>query len=263
MRRGLLLGVALLVTSVSTTLTAGTATAADRHHDRATFSATNGASAEYQAWTRGAGAQPGLLVYLHGDGAWEYDNPEIDLAGRRGIAPQARRHGMVTVAARTPDRFGHPTWWEEAKRNGHYLRDLLEHLTAEYDVDRSRIWLVGYSGGSHFLTTEFLPRYHGELTGGGAILFAGGAPPEQPVAFPSELLENFTMHWYTGRDDEFDWWSALADARAGASWYSGNGFGTSLELPARTGHILEGKLGSVVRRHLDAAVTAGSPHERR
>lgn len=169
----------------------------------------------------------GVIYHLHGDGAFEYESPEYSVSC---MAEVARQHNMLLVVPRTPDRVGELTWWEHLDRNAEWFRALVEQrVLADYDVDRSRTWLTGYSGGAQFISQELLADHIDLVPGGGAIMMAGGQAPREASGDPGgSQLEDLRLHWDVGTADDgsdpkapFD---ALSAARAGHAWYERQGY---------------------------------------
>ena len=144
-------------------------------------SPSTGRVGKYHLWASGLDvSRPvGLMLQFHGDGAFEFDNPNspYSLGGSKGIREQARRHNMILVAVRSPDS-GSPAWWRSGETKADYVRDLVEQVVyAHHDIAKDRSWLVGYSGGAEFITRYLLPKYSSLFGGGGAVLFGGGGEP--------------------------------------------------------------------------------------
>ena len=169
----------------------------------------------------------GVVFRLHGDGAYEYVHPEHKVSC---LAEVARSHNAILVAPRTPDRQGEPTWWEDLDGNAEWFLALAEQrIFAEYDLDRSRTWLHGYSGGAEFISYELLADRADFLQGGGAVLSGGGGAPSTGTSEPTqEQLEQLVLHWDVGlEDDGTDPWApfdALSAATAGHAWYEDAGY---------------------------------------
>ncbi|MFI7484278.1 hypothetical protein ACH9EU_17910 [Kocuria sp. M1R5S2] len=179
--------------------------------------------AEGLDWSRPVG----VVLHLHGDGAFEYDNPQYSLSC---MAEVALRHNMLLVVPRTPDTDGEATWWEHRDRNAAWFRALMEErVLVDYDVDRSRTWLTGYSGGAQFISQELLADHVDLLPGGGAVMMAGGEAPERASAEPTRSqLRELRLRWDVGTADDGDdpraRFDALSAARAGHAWYERQGY---------------------------------------
>ncbi|GAA1746588.1 hypothetical protein [Kocuria aegyptia] len=169
----------------------------------------------------------GVVFRLHGDGAYEYHHPEHKVSC---LAEVARSHNAVLVAPRTPDREGEPTWWQDLDGNADWFVALAEQrIFAEYDLDRSRTWLHGYSGGAEFISYELLADRADFLVGGGAVLAGGGGAPSTGTSEPTEeQLERLLLHWDVGLDDDgtdpYAPFDALSAAAAGHAWYEDAGY---------------------------------------
>src|SRR5690606_18804021 len=171
----------------------------------------------------------GLVVHLHGDEAYEHDNPahNYGLGGNRGLIEVSKAKGYVFVSAKAPDTSGAVTWWESGSRNADYLAELIEHLVDEYNLDAGHVWLSGYSGGAQQISQYFVPaRAASVITGGGAIIVGGGAEPEvTPSGWTYQFKAAFEMHWVAGGQDDGtysdDGYDALDDAENGRGYYAG------------------------------------------
>lgn len=217
-----------------------------------------GTTSQYRVYAAGIGDPKGILFYLDGDGQWAFNHPASPYAfgGSTGIVAKARTRGYITVAVKTPDRKGTPTWWEDGARNAAYFDALRRKVQGQYPK-AEQVWLAGYSGGAEFLTESYLPRYPSAIArGGGAVLLGGGSAPYQRAKlFPKSRAATFAMHWYTGAADTaanssagFD---ALRQAKAGKAWYAKRGFRTTSQYPAGVGHDLSGRFGRVIGAALD------------
>jgi poly(3-hydroxybutyrate) depolymerase len=196
----------------------------------------------------------GLVIHLHGDGAYEYTNPTDNycLAGNRGLIAVAKAKGYALLVPKAPDTTSTVTWWEAGARNATYLAELLDSLVATYGIDRSKIWLSGYSGGSVFINAYFVPTYgKAQITGGGALMLGGGnAAASTPVGWDSTFKAAFPMYWVTGGQDDGtyagDGYDALTAATAGKTYYAGQGFTTTQTTPPGIGHEIDGAFGPIL-----------------
>lgn len=224
------------------------------------FTASNGLTSQYHAWAAGLGAKPGLLIWLHGDDAYEHKNPNSTyvFGGTNGIRAIGKARGYVVVSALAPDTTGTITWWEAANANAVYMQDLLAKLKTTYGVDTSKIVLAGFSGGAQFITQTYVPKYAGTLPAGGSIVFGGGGEPlsAPSPAFTSAFKNAWWMYWATGAlddaahsDENYD---ALGYAKAGADYYKAAGFATGTNWIAGKDHVIDGLFGGIVAGVLDA-----------
>ncbi|MFH5824942.1 hypothetical protein [Georgenia sp. AZ-5] len=249
---------AVAITAIPSSASTGGTGGAFTDRTFQSFTASNGMTSQYHVYASDVSTDEpvGLMLQFHGDGAYEFKNPSssYSLGGSEGIVAQAREHGMITVPVLSPDKQGSVTWWESGAENADYVADLLSHLYDQYDIDTERVWLVGYSGGSQFITKFFMPEHSDLVDGGGSVVFGGGGVPGGgSQGFDAGLTPDFPMHWYTGMKDNGSGgsYNALRDAQNGSAWYDGQGFATTLETPAGVDHGLSGTFGPVVGQQLD------------
>lgn len=167
---------------------------ADRNDVR--FKASNGVTSTYHVYASHVDRNKpaGALFWFHGDGAYEYDRPNDPayIGGDDGILETAKKHNMVLIVPKTPDKRT-STWWEDWQKNPDYVRDLYSEILTKYDVDKSNVWNTGFSGGAEFTGYHFLPWVLEDtgVTGGGAVMFGAAARPTStriPFASPVMLV---------------------------------------------------------------------------
>lgn len=226
------------------------------------FTDSHSVSGTYHVWQGGipADGAAGLVLYFHGDGAFEHLNPSFNygMYGNRGLPQVANAKGYIFVSALSPDVTGTVTWWESGAQNSDYAADLLQHLITAYNINTNRVWLSGYSGGAVFITEWFLPEYSSLILGGGAVIIGGGNVPNAGATnngFSSGFKSSFEMHWLTGAQDEGtytgDGYDAIGAATAGKAYYQGQGFATAeLTSPLGHGHELDGAFGPLLDNYL-------------
>ena len=257
----------LLVCSLLSPGSAAAATASYTDQTFLRFTASNGLASQYHVYAAGISSTtpPCVVFQFHGDGAYEFKNPSssYSLGGSNGIVAKSRERGCITVPVLTPDKVGSITWWESGSANALYVRELLTKLVADYRINTQRVWLVGYSGGSQFITKYYLPLYSSTIRGGAAVVFGGGGAPSRGIEKPyaASLAASFHMHWFTGANDDGRGgsYNALRDAKAGDAHYRARGFSTSHEYPANTGHGLSGRFGGVLAKQLQLFDNRAAP----
>ena len=213
------------------------------------------------------GAPVGLVVYLDGDGQSFHSQGNQDqdersrggLAGAGGVVEAASARGYDVVSVRAPGDDG--TWWlEDQDGKVHYLEQALDYVVAECGATTDRVWLVGYSGGSEFISQWFFPAYAERMAGGGFLLFGGGDAPEEKAAFSSGAKERLWLNWVTGTRDvpanSLEGFDGSGHARNSLAYYRSAGFGhTWSEWPDDDHGSITEKFGSYVGRVLDAAAS--------
>ena len=250
-----------LAAAVTTALPASAAPYTDQEF--ISFTASNGQSSQYHVYAQGITQPSGLLIWTHGDGAYEFEHPDEEgepyvMTGTNGLRAEAKGENYILVSALAPDPYGTTTWWENGANNADYMADLITHLQGEYNINSYDIVLAGFSGGAQFTTQYFLPEYSDMLDGGGSIVFGGGGAPETPDQEPwnQALKSNFYMHWATGAlddaahsDEDYD---ALGYAQDGVAYYDNQGFDTSYYWIPGHDHVIDGLFGQIVGDQLRA-----------
>lgn len=193
-------------------------------------------------------AQPiGVVLQFHGDGAYEFNNPSnsYSLGGPDGVIAVAKERNMICVPIKTPNND--LTWWTTGNANADWVKQLVvAEIYAAYNIDRSRVWLSGYSGGAQFITQYLVPEYSTLFINGGAVISGGGGAPgtnSDPStinAFATLFTQQYNLHWFTATGDtgwDDDGYNAYADAQDGQSWYVNHGFlNTTHTYPIGGGH---------------------------
>jgi len=212
-------------------------------------------------------APVGLVVYLDGDGQSFHSEGNQDqdersrggLAGAGGVVEAASARGYDVVSVRAPGDDG--TWWmEDQDGKVRYLEQALDYVVAECGATMNRVWLVGYSGGSEFISQWFFPAYAERMAGGGFLLFGGGDAPEGKMAFSSGTKERLWLNWVTGTRDvpanSLEGFDGSGHARNSLAYYRSAGFGHIWsEWPDDDHGSITEKFGSYVGRVLDAAAS--------
>ncbi len=209
----------------------------------ASFTASNGVTSEYRLYPADGPGPSGLILYLHGDGAYSYNNPG-SLANLRRVAAEQNMALLVPLVPNGAEK----AWWKQPERHTVFVHDLMQSIVFDqYQVDKSRVVLSGFSGGTDFLSLYYIPSYWETLEcGGGAVLLGGGGKPFQEISsggFNDNIKANFRLHYYTGQDDngvitddcdsDYD---ALETSRAGAAYYTNQGFQVTSEHPDGINH---------------------------
>lgn len=214
------------------------------------------------------GAPVGLVVYLDGDGQFFHsqggqsqdERSPGGLAGVGGVVEAAGARGFDVVSVRSPGDDG--MWWlEDQDGKIRYLEETLDYVAAECGANMDQLWLVGYSGGSEFISQRFFPAYAERMPGGGFINFGGGdAPEERAAAFSGDAKERLSLNWVTGTRDvpsnSLDGFDGIGHARNSLAYYRSAGFGhTWSEWPDDDHGSITEKFGRYVGRVLDAAAS--------
>ncbi|HEY4616529.1 MAG TPA: S-layer homology domain-containing protein, partial [Citricoccus sp.] len=144
------------------------------------------------------GAKPhGIMIHLHGDGGFEYEQPQWSTIP--AYEKLAEQHGLMLVVPRTPDT-GTTTWWKK-ESSSQWAADLLKDLGKKYNLDLNQVYWTGYSGGADTVARHMMNTHSAGWTGGAAVIVAGGgiygqSAPRRPIS--PMLLKNYEMHWVVG-----------------------------------------------------------------
>ena len=211
----------------------------------------------------------GLVVYLDGDGQSFHSqgNQNRDersrggLAGVGGVVEAASARGYDVVSVRAPGDDG--TWWmEDQDGKVRYLEQALDYVVAECGATTDRVWLVGYSGGSEFISQWFFPSYAERMASGGFLLFGGGDAPEEEgaSAFPGDVKDRLWLNWVTGTRDvpetSIDGFDGKGHARNSRNYYRTAGFRRTWSEWSDDDHgSITEKFGRYVGRVLDDAAS--------
>lgn len=125
----------------------------------------------------------GLHIHLHGDGGGGYkDFPNKEL-----------RYGLIGVSVKAPNTG--MTWGRAAgKAHAFYLNELIQNeLVKKYNIDLDKIVFSTVSGGSYFITGNFIAEY-GHIYKSKAFVMCGGEQPRVAFKDPS-TIKNFRVHW--------------------------------------------------------------------
>ncbi|MEY4631509.1 MAG: hypothetical protein RIQ81_1629 [Pseudomonadota bacterium] len=216
----------------------------------ATFTASNQKSSNYKTRIPADVSQKlyGLTIHLHGDGGGDYrwlfeDNVRIglehDLIGIVVLAPNAERR-----------------WYRQGEQNARFLHELIQNeIAKKYDIDLNRVYFSGVSGGSQFLTGQFIPLY-GRYYRSGAVMLCGGPENWQSrLDMGQEDIKSFRLSWLSTAGDFL-----LDQVEEGISYYQAQGFpvkseilrsGEHCDFPGGIDGALERKIKEVLHESAD------------
>lgn len=108
----------------------------------------------------------------------------------------ARKEGFIAVG---PDSAV-SDWWEPGTDGPDFLRDLVDHLAAQYPVDPLRVYLFGHSAGAGFALQMGLleSRYFAA-----AALHAGALSPGTEEWLPAKAERKIPYHMAVGTRDAY------------------------------------------------------------
>lgn len=216
-----------------------------------TFTSSKGRHGEYMIYP--VSNSKGILLWLHGDGAFEYENPKSKeyLEGSKGIKQVAKDKKLTLVVPKTPSTK-YDTWWEEGDLNSDYLIELIQSLP-----NHDNLWIGGFSGGSEITSYWLIAKLQKlDIKEGGAVLFGGGGSPKvenisERIPKDEIIPGDFPIYWIVGEYDTGDSkehpFDALTASKEGEEFYRENGWETHITILDNYGHLLtknnEGKYG--------------------
>ena len=234
--------------------------------DRTSVSFTGASqTSNYHAWASGMGPGAGLLIWLHGDGAYEHSNPTNTycFGGSNGVVALAKARGYIVISARTPDNTGDITWWESGQTRSNYLQALITSLVSGYESDPAKTVLAGFSGGAQQITQFYMDYQRDNAQGAGTCVFGGGEAPDNDRTYSTGLKNSWKMGWIVGALDTAanaeDGFDGRGAAEFGEAWFRGKGFTTSINVLPGKYHDLPGEFGTYLAGWMDANGLGGSP----
>lgn len=205
------------------------------------FESSNGLSGRYLIYP--AIHSKGVLLWLHGDGAYEFKHPNSKyyLGGEKGIKEIARQKQLTLIVPKTPSTD--ETWWTKGQQNSVYLTELVNSIS-----NHQHLWICGFSGGSEITTywmLENLPQMN--VNSGGAIMFGGGGSPKIEKitnTLPKEkyIKNAYPLTWIVGEHDNgktsSDNFNALKVSEQGYNFYKQQGWDAKRYILPKYHHLL-------------------------
>ncbi|MBL9110353.1 MAG: hypothetical protein JNM74_13820 [Myxococcales bacterium] len=201
------------------------------------------AGAEVKLAEPTAGAGPFRVVaYLHGDGAAAHNSG----SAMRALLPFADERHALVLSVKAPNGC---RWWQVPTQtdcsdtapevpdtdglNADVLKAVLDAVRAAYDVTLGNAYYYGSSGGSIFLTSQFVRKY-GDAYPGVYALNCGGERPTKAFAWDTTLAEKRagTTMFFTYGDQDF----LKPDIEKAAPHFAGLGFPVDTKVVAGAGH---------------------------
>lgn len=183
-----------------------------------------------------------LGLYLHGDGAGAHKSGSV----LKAMIPWADAQHGLGVSALAPNGCA---WWQTPAhdcsaassatdpdvdgQNAAALVEAIDAVTKAYDVRTDGIRYYGSSGGSIFLTDEWIPLRGGAYPGVFAIMCGGDASSRTygwDAANASLRAKN--PLWFTYGDQDF----LLTDIEAAVAAFKGKGFALTEKVLPGKGH---------------------------
>lgn len=205
------------------------------------FVSKEGVEGEYLIYT--VPDSEGVLLWLHGDGAYEFSNPDSKeyLDGKDGIKAVAKKKNLTLIVPKTPSK---ETWWEDGANNSDYLIQLINSIP-----HHQNLWIGGFSGGAEITTYWLISKLNQlGIKKGGSVLFGGGGSPEEENITDSVkknkiIKGDFPMIWIVGENDtgdanDKDPFNALEVSLQGQEFYKKQGWKTQRIVLKNFGHVL-------------------------
>lgn len=223
-----------------------------------------GISADYHCYAAGLdwSKSVGICIYMDGSGGFGLDNPTSPylLGGSSGLVAVAKSHNMLLLVPEAPPP-GCPSdncWYNEsttpnATQKSDWLRALVNLIYSQYNIEKTRVAVGGYSSGAQATTRWFIPRHGAAIMEDGVfVAIAFGGSPRVTGNFPAWFKSEVHGHWDTGTADADAYTTASHGGPGGYNWYTSNGFDTSYNWPSGVGHGRSGEFQVI----MDAQITA-------
>lgn len=206
----------------------------------------------------------GIVIRLHGDGGFEFSYPN-NLPNC--LASVAQSYNMVLLAPESPvtSESNELTWWKDIPTKRKWVLALVQEQLEEIkNVDRSKIWWMGYSGGAEFISYGLLNHRTDLVTGGTIMVGGGGAPNEQQLRDLDDAVRKQVPHyWVVGTaDDGSDPktpFNARRAATLGEEFYRTHGFTATSRTELQHINHLNLPQAAILDRSLDGTL----PHDTR
>ncbi len=207
-----------------------------------TFSSSNGKSSTWKTTIPqdlSASKPYGLSIYLHGDGggdySWVFDS----------LVKTSKTHNLIGMVVKAPNL--ERRWYNGGLANAKFLDELIEkELLAKYNIEKSRIYFIGTSGGSQFLSGQFIPNYGSKYNSGALLLCGGPKNWQNNIVSTPEFISKFKFYWYSGTSDFL-----YDQIEEGMEYYKGLGMQVDSEMiPGGTHCTFPGNVGGAIERKL-------------
>lgn len=216
---------------------------------------SNGLTSDYHVFASGLDTSKpiGILMWADGTGGYGYDNPNssYQLGGSNGIKAIAKKHNLVLVTPNAPAPGcdgGDNCWFDSnvsaAAAKAKWSSDLMTKIKGQYNIDKSKVVVGGYSSGAQWTTQHFLPAHGEEQSVDLAVPIAYGGAPRVAMKASAEWKNDLKVFWDTGTNDAA-YTSQSWGAVGGYNWYTQNGFDTD-KLWNSTTHDRSGDFGPVL-----------------
>ncbi len=210
------------------------------------FSASNGKSSTWKTTIPDdlSPTKPyGLSIYLHGDGggdySWVFDS----------LVKTSKKQNLIGIVVKAPNI--ERRWYNGGLANAKFLDELIEkELLAKYNIDKTRIYFIGTSGGSQFLSGQFIPNYGSKYNSGALLLCGGPKNWQNTISSTPEFISKFKFYWYSGTNDFL--YDQIQD---GIEYYKGLGMQVDSEMiPGGSHCTFPGNVGGAIERKLQLIV---------
>jgi hypothetical protein len=216
-------------------------------------------------WTKTVG----LLLYTDGSGEWglKHPNDSYLLAGQNGLINIAKKHNMILLTPFSPNKAcadGDGSCWYMGNPTGYvkWAEDLVKYIYTEYNIDKKRVAVGGYSSGAQFSMEWWIPSGAAQSTMDSGVIVAisyGGSPKMKEVPYSQSFKSNVHLNWNVGSKDDAYQNDGKYDAKSGYDYYTSKGFQTSFDLISGLGHNRDGQFGLVMDAQIDKNVPPSTP----
>lgn len=208
-------------------------------------------------WTK----KVGILIYGDGSGEYGLENPTQSylMGGTSGLIAVAKKHNMILLTPQAPGTGcpdgGGVCWYATSSgitraQKTQWSFDLIKYVYSQYNIDKSRVAVGGYSSGAQWTSQQIIPAYGPQIMSDGVFVpISYGGAPVLSTTFTTSFKNNVVGSWDCGTADSA-YTSSSYGAIGGYNWYTNNGFVTENRWVSGVGHGRSGEFGTIMDREI-------------
>ena len=228
------------------------------------FTSKEGITGQYRFYP--AKQPQGVLLWLHGDGATEFYEPDSTryLEGANGIKRAAEDNHLTLIVPKTPSQDD--TWWQDGEQNAEYLKEFIRSIPGH-----ETLWIGSFSGGSEEVSYWLLKDLkQADVKQGGAVLFGGGGSPKAEgivdvLNKEDVITQPFPLTWIVGETDNGNdkyakGFNSLKKSEESAAFYHSQNWDTKRIIVEGHGHLLSDNDKGLYGMYLNEVIRGNRDH---